>query len=575
MPILGAVSYPLASAVSCFVPGTDSTMENHRNRGPQIALAAILLLYLVYAGAFIFRTSFVVEGIRHFCLFDDAMISMRYARNLADGHGPVWNPGGQRVEGYTNPLWMGTMAALHLLPIPGAKMSLPVQIISAGLLLANLLVIRKIARFLGGDSTLVWLGAVVLTAFYLPLNNWALQGMEVGASALIVSLGVWLAVRCIHDGRSSLPFYVLLAVGVLVRIDMLVPSAILCGWLAMADRGNRRRHCLAGLAVLGGGLALQSGFRVLYYGEWLPNTYYLKMTGYPAVLRIIRGGLVFWDFVRHMNWLLFLLPFTLLLFRRDKYVMLLVLLLGGQFAYSVYVGGDAWEWWGGANRYISIAMPLFFVLLCCAVETIAARLAGMVEDSDHPHARLLIRRPYFVVFFVVLALLGSNSLKGPRSLKQWALLERPMLVDDNKQMVQRARILRRVTRPEAKIALVWAGIIPYFADRQMLDIAGKNDPHIARLPMHRATEGPGYDYFLPGHLKWDYGYTIGQLHPDVTLQTHYPPGEAERFLDGRYREVELGGFKFHLRDRSPDVLWDRVAGFEQPGSERHVASTGK
>src|SRR5690242_17979411 len=34
----------------------------------------------------------------------DAFISMRYARNLALGHGPVFNPG-ERVEGYTNFLW--------------------------------------------------------------------------------------------------------------------------------------------------------------------------------------------------------------------------------------------------------------------------------------------------------------------------------------------------------------------------------------------------------------------------------------------------------------------------------------
>ena len=35
---------------------------------------------------------------------DDAYISFRYARNLADGLGLVWNAG-ERVEGYTNFLW--------------------------------------------------------------------------------------------------------------------------------------------------------------------------------------------------------------------------------------------------------------------------------------------------------------------------------------------------------------------------------------------------------------------------------------------------------------------------------------
>ena len=53
-------------------------------------------LFLVYAALFIYRTSFVVAGERYFSLFDDAMISMRYARNLAHGYGLVWNPGTSR-----------------------------------------------------------------------------------------------------------------------------------------------------------------------------------------------------------------------------------------------------------------------------------------------------------------------------------------------------------------------------------------------------------------------------------------------------------------------------------------------
>src|SRR5262245_63366246 len=42
---------------------------------------------------------------------DDAFISMRYARNLVDGHGLVYNLDGERVEGYTNLLWTLLLAA--------------------------------------------------------------------------------------------------------------------------------------------------------------------------------------------------------------------------------------------------------------------------------------------------------------------------------------------------------------------------------------------------------------------------------------------------------------------------------
>lgn len=36
---------------------------------------------------------------------DDALITFRYSLNLANGLGPIWNEG-ERVEGYTNFLWM-------------------------------------------------------------------------------------------------------------------------------------------------------------------------------------------------------------------------------------------------------------------------------------------------------------------------------------------------------------------------------------------------------------------------------------------------------------------------------------
>src|SRR4051812_38733846 len=72
-------------------------------------VAALTVVSLVDASA-------VVDGTRYFWLDDDQMISMRYARHLANGNGLGWNPG-QRVEGYTNFLWTLVMAAVHCLPL--------------------------------------------------------------------------------------------------------------------------------------------------------------------------------------------------------------------------------------------------------------------------------------------------------------------------------------------------------------------------------------------------------------------------------------------------------------------------
>jgi hypothetical protein len=49
-------------------------------------------------------------------LTDDALISLRYARRLLDGAGLTWTDG-ERVEGYTNLLWVLGVAAVGALGI--------------------------------------------------------------------------------------------------------------------------------------------------------------------------------------------------------------------------------------------------------------------------------------------------------------------------------------------------------------------------------------------------------------------------------------------------------------------------
>src|SRR5690242_18166607 len=72
-----------------------------RERERRVAAWAMLAI------AALAGTALVVERAS---VFDDAFISFRYVRNLLDGHGLVWNVG-ERVEGYTNFLWVMLVAA--------------------------------------------------------------------------------------------------------------------------------------------------------------------------------------------------------------------------------------------------------------------------------------------------------------------------------------------------------------------------------------------------------------------------------------------------------------------------------
>jgi hypothetical protein len=532
-------------------------------KGPRSVNKAFLIvavLFCVYAGLFIYRTSFVIDGERYFTLFDDAMISMRYAKHLAAGDGLVWNVGGERVEGYTNLLWTLYMAALHFVPVPQSKASLLVQVSSALFLLLNLIVVKRIASAVSGDSRFVWLGAVITTAFYLPLNGWSLQGMEVGLLALLVSLAALTALKPLKEGRFSVRPYLPLFVGMWVRPDMAVPFLAALVFFAAADRSHRRQHLIYGLSLFGVAAVGQTAFRLLYYGEVLPNSYYLKLVGYPLILRLTRGLYVAFVFIWRLNLVLFLVPFVLLVGKRRKSTSLLITFFLVQIAYSIYVGGDAWESWGGSNRYITIAMPCFFIAFFCGLNKLGSLARRLIltlkpETSDQRMERYAWRAWLAVL---VLSCVSFNAIYGPAAIAEKLLLKRTLHVDRNEKMVERALILSKITRPEASIAVVWDGAIPYFSDLKTVSILGKNDKRIARLRMRTVTGPERLVAFYPGHLKWDYAYSIGTLKPDVVVQLWQNPEEAAPYLEQSYMPATLEGFTFHLLKGSPNILWDRV-----------------
>ena len=126
------------------------------HRWTNLIFSLIVLVYAIYGVIFIVETIFVVDGKPYSALFDDAMISMTYARNFAEGHGLVWNVG-DRVEGYTNPLWVVFMAGFHLLPIPENWISLAIQV-AGGDFLCRQPVFRQENRG-GGQPGAGWGGA--------------------------------------------------------------------------------------------------------------------------------------------------------------------------------------------------------------------------------------------------------------------------------------------------------------------------------------------------------------------------------------------------------------------------------
>ena len=516
------------------------------------AFSVLIFVYCLYASAYILRTSFVLGGTRYFSLFDDGMVSMQYAKNLIRGHGLVWNVGGNKVEGFTNGIWVLYLAVLHLAPVPESKVSLLVQLSVALLLIGNLVFINRLAERLSNHSVFAATLAVVLTAFYLPLNFWSLEGMEVSLLTLLISIALWLGISG-KEGRARLSMYLVLGAATLVRIDMTFLFLGLLGffWIYGSDR---KRHALFGCSVLTICLGAQTLFRWEYFGDVLPNAYYLKMTGYPILWRLARGAFMFLSVACKM--LAILLPALVTgVVSKDWRKRLLLTGLLIQIAYSIYVGGDAWEEWGGTNRYMTLIMPMCFVLFACGI-------AGAWRGRGGKEPRGSVRRDWgawISVGVLIISLFYSNAIRGPEAWQEWLLLSKPFHTDENAAMVDRARQVRSITREGARVAVVWAGALPYFMDRTAIDILGRNDRTIAHEPMHRPPSGASafarMTFFYPGHLKYDYAYSIGRLEPDIVTQVWSHPEEAPL---GPYHAATVNGVALMLRRNSPNILWDKI-----------------
>ena len=528
-------------------------MNDTRRNG--LIFALVLAVFASYAAAYIHRTSFVIDGVRYYCLFDDAMISMQFAKNFAAGHGLVFNAGEDRVEGITNPLWTLMMAGVHRLPVGLHLTSLLVQIAAAVFLGLNLFFVKKIMERLCPGSGFAVLMATLTTALFSSLITWGLQGMEVSALALVATGSLWRLMVALDEKRFSPWPYLVLGAGSLLRPDGVVLLGLMMLYMAAVDRPNRAKiigvSILSGLLFAGG----QTVARYWYYGDILPNTFYLKMTGYPVLLRWTAGLASYFQFVHRINWVLCLLTLSAAWVWRRKAGLMLFWAFVGQSAYEIHVGGDAWGWGVLASRYVTVVMPLFFCLAAYgAVQvlgTLESRWSPLQGGAAGGLARLAI---------LGLALLSFNNINSPQALAEWALVTPPFEVGGNQRRVEYALHLKSITRPEARIGIVYAGAIPYFAERRFVDLLAKNDRRLARLPMRRTTGLWKFIYFYPGHLKYDYAWSIGELKPDLVAQLWWNAEEAAPYLEKDYQPARWKWYTYYIRNDTTQVLREGTNG---------------
>jgi hypothetical protein len=501
--------------------------------------------FCAWSAGFIYRSSFIgIDGARYFSLFDDAMISMRYAWNFSHGDGLVWNVG-ERVQGYTN-LLMTLVMSVATLVFGRSASVLAIQVLGVGFMIAIAVIAMRVSdRVLpglpDGRRELTRSLAFFCALAYYPLPFWSLMGMETGLLAFLVLGGV-LGAFCYADTLNAkfiLATAGSLGMASLTRLDSILFAALVFGfiaWGAKTDRRNRRRILahLAGSLVLFGLLALsQFIFQYSYYGEALPNTYTLKLTGMALGERLRNGAGYLIPFFKE-SIVIWILAGVGLACAWNARAALLASLAVSALLYQLYVGGDAWNYW----RIIAPTMPLIFLLA--------------IVGTDQLWAMTVSRRGVLVAGTVGVAVLSASI----RFLPEIILIRRAYMVANNEENVNAAVALNRLTTDDATLAVLFAGSLPYYIDRKAIDLLGKSDPYIARLApdLSGSISWSGMKS-VPGHNKYDLDYSIKKLEPTYAQILEWGTDNLTEWASTRYVTVDYRGVRLYLRRGSPTVIW--------------------
>ena len=218
---------------------------------------------------------------------EDSFITFRYVSNALQGYGPVFNVG-ERVQGYTHPLW-------YILLLLGTLVFGDPIRVSIGLgLIFTLLMIAALGYAISGvartrTSLFLILGLCCLTlALSDPWLSFQTGGLENSLANLLISL----MLICIWANPPQRPEWIvaLACLLCLSRPDfaILVAPVMLVLLGRIRPPGGVFKVALAAFPAVAWLL-----FAWAYYGTGVPNTAYAKLGIYPNWVEAVQQGLLY------------------------------------------------------------------------------------------------------------------------------------------------------------------------------------------------------------------------------------------------------------------------------------------
>ena len=447
-------------------------------------------------------------------IIDDAAITFRYARHVAEGHGLAFNMGEKPSEGYTNFLWTMMMVPIFWFKLDPIASSQVVGVL-CNIFAVSLLYL--VSRLLACGLPFVSLLPVLLLATNPSYAIWTVSGLEpVMLSAFILASFYFLGLA---RRQSSMKLHILSAVffslGLLTRPDMalffIVALGFVCLWYFVS--GKDRQLILWALIVLMV-LLFYDVWKLLYFGSLVPNPFYVK------------GGLSRFSFTVGMNNFFALIQynynqvyFAIALFSTLIYVSCLLLrgtvktgvksefsrLVDSDFwitypfvvlaGYVFYLMGIAWDREIGVGRFLMHIMPLvYFVnlfglkLLYGCLQKLCWKTIGIGRFKMGTGALAVYAIALLFVFFSYKNIMhGRKYYAGHRGVVETTYRIHKGVAD----------YLNAHSQPGEVVIAQDMGFIPYFSKELVfVDTIGICNRYIAQ-ELYKQR----YNYYIR-HLMW-------------------------------------------------------------------------
>lgn len=466
---------------------------------------------------------------------DDTFITLRYAENLAEGHGLVFNHN-DRIEGFSSPLWTIVLSAAHWVGLD----LLPTSRTLGTLIGLAVLVLLYLLVSAASDHEVHPLIAAI-APLVLASNGsfacWAASGME---TMLYMALLV-VSFLATFSGKLRLAALSTMAL-ILARPESAIAVAVLGLFLLLRRREyGWKRIALWGIACCGTTVALFAS-RYLYYGQWLPNTFYAKTGG---GLEAIGRGLVYLRHYAadHEGLVLMSLPLIYAAVAGNAKQRCLALAATGLWLFTVVVGGD------GLPMYRFAVAPLALLVVLQA-----QLVAGLYRAAAQSSVRRWVLHAACIVAVLLLATVHATK---PSMAAHYAHYEYQKHVEVPR-WTQVGTWLRDHARPGESLAAVPIGAVSYYSGLTAIDMLGLTDGHIAHREMPNMGEG------LAGHEKHDGPYILSRK-PTYLLLGNIDVSDRARdpskipFIPYHYRAIWEREKDFYDTDLLPKLYESRSA----------------